>query len=100
MLTPQVSFPSGLTATGDGTGFLVSMLTLQSTGAGRVDRYAFDGTFAGVWANNSSANPALGFVEATALLQVAVPEPSTLAVASVLAVGLSAVRRRLPQRQR
>lgn len=97
LLTPQVSFPSGLTATGDGSGFLVSMLTLQSTGAGRIDRYDFDGTFAGIWANNSTANPALGFVEATALLQV-VPEPSTLVGASVLAVGLAAARRRLRQR--
>ena len=98
LLTPQVSFPSGLTETGDGTGFLVSRLTLQSTGSGRIDRYGFDGTFAGVWANNSSANPALGFVEATALLQVAVPEPSTLVGASILAVGLVAARRRWRQR--
>jgi hypothetical protein len=94
LVTPPLSFPSGLTRTADGAGFLVSMLTFTTTGAGRVDRYGFDGTNQGIWANNSTANPALGFVEATALLQV-VPEPTTLVGTGVAALGLfAAVRRR------
>jgi hypothetical protein len=92
LVTPPLSFPAGLTRTGDGTGFLVSMLTFNTTGAGRVDRYLFDGTPQGVWANNSNANPALGFVEATALLQV-VPEPSTLAGGLIMALALPIWRR-------
>ncbi len=97
LIIPPLSFPAGLAATADGSGFLVSMLTFAATGSGRIDRYLFDGTPMGVWANNSTANPALGFVEATALLQV-VPEPSTLAGAGVLAIGL-AVRRRSTRRR-
>jgi hypothetical protein len=92
LITPPLSFPAGLTRTGDGTGFLVSMLTFNNTGAGRVDRYLFDGTPQGVWANNSTANPALGFVEATALLQV-VPEPSAFAGAMLLALAWPVCRR-------
>jgi hypothetical protein len=87
LITPALSFPSGLTETADGSGFLVSMLTFATTGAGRVDRYLYDGTPMGVWASNSTANPALGFVEATALLQV-VPEPSTLTGALMLGIGM------------
>jgi hypothetical protein len=92
LITPGVSFPAGLAATRDGSGFLVSMLHLTDTGAGRVDRYLFDGTHQGVWANNSNANPALGFREATALLTY-VPEPSTLAGGALLAVGCAVWRR-------
>lgn len=92
LITPQLSFPSGLTSTADGSGFLVSMLTFTNTGAGRIDRYLFDGTHMGVWANNSTANPAQGFVEATALLHV-VPEPSTIAGAVMLAMGVATLRR-------
>lgn len=96
LVTPPLSFPSGLTETADGSGFLVSMLTFSSTGAGRIDRYNYNGTSQGIWANNSSANLALGFEEATALLQV-VPEPSTLTGALMLSVGVfrrrSAARR-------
>jgi hypothetical protein len=93
LITPGVSFPAGLSATSDGTGFLVSMLHLTDNGAGRVDRYLFDGTYQGVWANNSNANPALGFREATALIRL-VPEPNTLAGSALLAVGW-AIRRRV-----
>lgn len=93
LITPPLSFPSGLTRSGDGNGLLVSMLTFTTTGAGRVDRYGFDGTNLGVWADNSTANPALGFVEATALLQV-VPEPTTLVGTGVAALGLFAAGRR------
>ena len=92
LITPGVSFPAGISATSDGTGFLVSMLHLTDNGAGRVDRYTFDGTHQGVWANNSNANPALGFREATALLTV-VPEPSTLAGGALLVVGWASWRR-------
>jgi DNA-binding beta-propeller fold protein YncE len=96
LITPALSFPSGLTPTADGTGFLVSMLTFATTGAGRVDRYLYDGSYAGVWADNSNANPALGFVEATALLHV--PEPTTLSGAAVLAIGVVIRRRALTRR--
>jgi DNA-binding beta-propeller fold protein YncE len=100
LVTPQLSFPSGLTPAADGTGFLVSMLTFTTTGAGRVDRYLFDGTRVGVWANNSTANPALGFVEATSLLYVPVPEPASIAGMGVLAIAGIAARRRTGARQR
>lgn len=96
LITPGLSFPSGLTPSADGAGFLVSMLTFATTGAGRVDRYLYDGTYAGIWANNSNANPALGFVEATALLHV--PEPATLSGAAVLALGAIIRRRAMARR--
>jgi hypothetical protein len=92
LVTPQLSFPAGLTSAADGTGFLVSLLTFTTTGAGRVDKYLWDGTRVGVWADNSTATPSQGFVEATALLDV-VPEPASLAMAPALAVGLGLVRR-------
>jgi hypothetical protein len=94
LITPPLSFAAGLTGTNDGAGFLVSMLTFATTGAGRIDRYLYDGTHVGVWANNSSANPALGFVEATAILSVVVPEPATAAGGMMIAMGLAGMRRR------
>jgi hypothetical protein len=97
LLTPQVSFPASIAPTADGAGFLLGMLHIQTTGAGRVDRYLFDGTRVGVWADNSTVNPAQGFVEATALLEV-VPEPASLGGAALAAVGLAAYRRWLKRR--
>jgi DNA-binding beta-propeller fold protein YncE len=99
LITPQLSFPAGLASTSDGSGFLVSLLTFADTGAGRVDRYLFDGTRVGVWANNSTSNPAQGFVEATALLSV-VPEPTTLSGAMAAAAALLAAHRRSATRRR
>jgi hypothetical protein len=98
LLTPEVSFPASITETADGTGFLLGMLHIQTTGAGRVDRYLYNGTRVGVWANNSNANPALGFVEATALLEV-VPEPATFGGAALAAVALGALRRATKRRR-
>jgi hypothetical protein len=92
-INTPVAFPAGLTATADGTGFLVSMLTLAPGGVGRVDRYLWDGTSQGTWANASSVNTSRNFREATAMLTV-VPEPATLASGALLAVGLVTRRRR------
>ena len=94
LVTPQISFPAGLMATSDGTGFLLSMLHFTDTGAGRVDRYLFDGTRVGVWAENSFADPSLGFAEATALLYVPVPEPTTVGGSAIILAALVMRRRR------
>jgi hypothetical protein len=93
-LTPEISFPASIAPAADGNGFLLGMLHVQTTGAGRVDRYAFDGTRLSTWASPVSLeNQALGFHEATALLTV-VPEPATLSAAFAAIVVLGGVARR------
>jgi hypothetical protein len=94
-VTPQVTFPASITASADGSGFLLGMLNAAVNGGGRVDRYGFNGTQLGVWASPvSMANEALGFREATTLLTV-VPEPATLAGAFVAFVALGGIARRV-----
>jgi sugar lactone lactonase YvrE len=94
-VTPEVSFPASITASADGSGFLLGMLNAVVNGGGRVDRYGFDGAQLGVWASPVSAvDEALGFREATALLTV-VPEPATLTGAFVALVTLGGIARRV-----
>lgn len=86
-------FPAGLLDGPNGDGFLVGALGAND-GEGGVIHYDYDGNLIGTWALHAT-DGALGFVEATALVQV-VPEPSSIAM---LGMGLGLVgfvtRRRL-----
>ncbi len=62
-------FPASLSLAPDGSGFLLGILGVTD-GTGRIDRYSFNGTFLGTFANNSSADPNQGFFEATGLLTI------------------------------
>jgi DNA-binding beta-propeller fold protein YncE len=83
-----LGFPAGLLAAPDGNGILIGELS-NMDGQGSILRYDFDGTLIGQFAPAVAVN---GFAEATGLLLVNVPEPTTcvlLAIAVVLTVGLA-----------
>jgi DNA-binding beta-propeller fold protein YncE len=86
-----LEFPASLSLAPDGNGFLVGVLGLTD-GAGRINRYRFDGALVGTFASNSNSNPALGFREATGMLVSPIPEPATaalglFALASIVALA-------------
>jgi hypothetical protein len=62
-----LAFPAGLALAPDGNGFLVSTLGFVD-GTGQIDQYDFDGNLLMTFANNSDADPEMGFREATGLL--------------------------------
>jgi hypothetical protein len=68
-------FPASLAILPDNGGLLVGSLGFVD-GTGRVDKYSLNGEFIETFAENSAADPALGFVEATGLLSLGI-KPQT-----------------------
>ncbi|MDZ4780549.1 MAG: PEP-CTERM sorting domain-containing protein [Planctomycetia bacterium] len=62
-------FPASLALLPNDGGLLVGSLGFVD-GTGRIDKYSLSGEFIETFADNSAADPALGFVEATGLLSV------------------------------
>jgi hypothetical protein len=85
-----LGFPASLALAPDGNGFLVGDLS-TTDGQGKILRYGFDGALVGDWALNSSADPAMGFSEATGMLISPIPEPSTMVLGTLALVVVSVV---------
>jgi DNA-binding beta-propeller fold protein YncE len=92
----NLAFPASLALAPDGNGFLVGVLG-AANGTGTIERYSFNGTLVGTFANNSNSNPTLGFREATGMLVSPIPEPSTMVLGTLALVGVALCRRRLMQ---
>lgn len=91
-----LAFPASLALDPDGQSLLLGILG-ATNGSGRIDRYDLDGNLLGTFANNSNANPALGFREATGIAySTVVPEPASavLGMLAIAAVGALARGRR------
>jgi DNA-binding beta-propeller fold protein YncE len=86
-----LAYPQGMVPALDGNGFLLGILG-ESDGAGRIDRYAFDGTFLGLFAASGDGTSA--FKEATAFAVVAIPEPMSGGLIGIALISLSCVRSR------
>jgi DNA-binding beta-propeller fold protein YncE len=88
-----LGFPASLSFAPDGNGFLVGDLA-GGGGTGQINRYAFNGTFLGIFADSVS-DPALGFTDASGLLVSPIPEPSMLILGALAALAGAMVMRRL-----
>jgi hypothetical protein len=69
-----LAYPQGMIPAPDGNGFLLGILG-AANGEGRIDRYAYDGTYMGLYA--ASGNGINAFKEATAFTVVSIPEPAS-----------------------
>jgi sugar lactone lactonase YvrE len=89
-----LAFPASMVRAPDGNGILVGVLGFAD-GTGNISRFGLDGTPLGVFAS-AQANPANGFREATGIIYVNIPEPSTVGLfgTAILACGVVSARRR------
>ena len=84
-------YPQGMIPAPDGNGFLLGILG-AANGEGRIDRYAYDGTYLGLFA--ASGDGITAFKEATAFAVVSIPEPTSLALFGVALASACFVRAR------